>query len=57
MTIVPALWPRQMPKSEAGEKRLFRVAADTQILGHHHFHPDNKTAKTLIIVAWIGRLG
>jgi len=49
MTILPVLLPHKVP-AVPGERRLFKVAPDSQIACYHHFAPDNKQRKTVILV-------
>ncbi|HEY9678843.1 MAG TPA: alpha/beta fold hydrolase [Drouetiella sp.] len=51
MTIVPALWARQLPPiTTPSVDRLFQVKPHIRILAKCHFAPDAKTRSTLIVI-------
>jgi hypothetical protein len=54
MTIAPALLPRPLRRAFllGGERRLFRVDQDAQVLAHCHWQPGEKkqTAPTVIVI-------
>lgn len=50
MTIAGALWRRKFPRLPAGESRLFNVDAETQTLGECHWHPEQLSHPTLVLL-------
>ena len=48
MTLTAWARPRRFPRLPAAEARLFRVASDTQVLGHCHWQADRRARLTVI---------
>lgn len=50
MTLYAWARPRRFPALPPAEARRFRVAADTQVLGHCHWQPDRRRALTVLLL-------
>ena len=50
MTLFAWARRRHFPRLPAGEARRFRIAADTEVLGHCHWQPERTRALTVILL-------
>lgn len=50
MTLYAWARPRHFPRLPAAEARLFRVAADTEVLAHCHWQPARATCLTVLLL-------
>ena len=50
MTLYAWARPRQFPRLPPAEARLFRVADDTEVLGHCHWQSDRAAALTVVLL-------